>query len=214
MTTLGLLAWIAAVAAEAPAPVPASSAPAPVPASSAPAYARPAPASPAPLAVPSNRFRLALTYTHVLYEDGALGNDSLTTQALGLHWTFASSTYVRNHFEIGEQWESAGGYSARGLRIDLISFGYPIHLVEGEVQFSLEPIITPVRGEIMFPSGAKTFLRMEGGVGLELLVASRGWYAGIEPVHIDFRYWVYSSAQSRTGFTQVFPLRVSVGHEF
>ncbi len=213
MTATGFLVWIAAVAAEV---VPA--APAPVPASSAPAAARPAPVSaspaPAPLAVPSNRFRLALTYTHVLYEDGALGNDSLATQALGLHWTFASSTYVRNHFEIGEQWEKAGAYSARGLRIDLISFGYPIHLVEGEVQFSLEPIITPVRGEIMFPSGAGTFLRMEGGVGLELLVASRGWYVGIEPLHIDFRYWVYSSAQSRTGFTQVFPLRVSVGREF
>jgi hypothetical protein len=174
----------------------------------------PAPPEPPPPAFPSHRFRLALAYTNVLGENGALANSGMSTQALGLHWTFPSSTYVRNHLEIGEQWESKGAYSARGFRIDLISFGYPIHLVEGDIQLELEPIITPVRGEIMFVDGGDKLLRMEGGVGLDFSVASRGWFVAVQPLAIDFRYWVYSSAASRTGFSQIFPLRVAVGHEF
>jgi len=175
-----------------------------------------APVTPEPLpaAFPSNRFRFALAYTNVLGESGDLANGGMSTQALGLHWTFPSSTYVRNHLEIGEQWESKGAYSARGFRIDLISFGYPIHLVEGEIQLELEPIITPVRGEIMFVDGGDKLLRMEGGVGLELSAASRGWFVAVQPLAIDLRYWVYSSAASRTGFSQLFPIRVAVGHEF
>jgi hypothetical protein len=169
---------------------------------------------PSPSVLPSNRFRLALAYTNVLAQNGDLANGGMSTQALGLHWTFPSSTYVRNHLEIGEQWESKGAYSARGFRIDLISFGYPIHLVEGELQLQLEPIITPVRGEIMFVDGGDKLLRMEGGVGLEFSAASRGWFVAVQPLAIDFRYWVYSSAASRTGFSQLFPLRVAVGHEF
>jgi hypothetical protein len=174
----------------------------------------PPPPEPPPAVFPSNRFRLALAYTNILGENGDLANAGMSTQALGLHWAFPSSTYVRNHLEIGEQWESKGAYSARGFRIDLISFGYPIHLVEGEIQLELEPIITPVRGEIMFIDGGGKLLRMEGGVGLDFSVASRGWFVAVQPLAIDFRYWVYSSAASRTGFSQLFPLRVAVGHEF
>lgn len=174
----------------------------------------PATPEPPPPAFPSNRFRLALAYTNVLGENGALANSGMSTQALGLHWTFPSGTYVRNHFEIGEQWESKGTYAARGFRIDLISFGYPIHLVDGDIQLELEPIITPVRGEIMFVEGGDKLLRMEGGVGLDFSLASRGWFVAVQPLAIDFRYWVYSSAASRTGFSQLFPLRVAVGHEF
>ena len=65
-----------------------------------------------------------------------------------------------------------------------------------------------------FVKGDGKLLRMEGGVGLEFLLTTRGWYLGLEPLAVDFRYWVYSSTQSRTGFAQVFPLRVAVGHEF
>src|SRR5436190_7760313 len=111
----------------------------------------------APLPGPSNPFRLSLAYTYVLTEYGDLAHDTfpvnffpLKTQAIGLHWTFPSSTYVRTHFEIGEQFESAGPYEARGLRVDLISFGYPIRLVQGELNFAIEPIVTPVRGALMF----------------------------------------------------------------
>jgi hypothetical protein len=174
----------------------------------------PPPPAAAHLPGPVNPFALALAYTYILTENGDLANGNLTTQAVGLHWTFPSSTYVRNHFEIGEQWESGGLYSARGLRVDLISFGYPIRLVSGELNFAIEPIVTPVRGEIMFVKGGGKLLRMEAGVGLAFLLTTRGWYLGLEPLHVDFRYWVYSSVDSRTGFSQIVPLRVAVGHEF
>jgi hypothetical protein len=196
MTAAAILSVLAAVAGSPPPPPPA---PAPPP-QTAPGAANP--------------FRLALSYTYVLTQDGDLADDALTTQAIGLHWTFPSSTYVRNHFEIGEQLESAGPYSARGLRVDLISFGYPIRLVTGELSFAIEPIVTPVRGELMFVKGDGRVLRLEAGVGLEFLLSSRGWYASVEPLHVDFRYWVYTSTQSRTGFSQIVPIRFSIGHEF
>src|SRR5689334_800920 len=88
-------------------------------------------AAPPPPPRAGTAFRLALTYTRVLTEDGDLTSNAFSTNALGLQFVSPSSTYVRNHFAIGHQWESVGTYRARGFRIDLVSFGYPIRLVDG-----------------------------------------------------------------------------------
>lgn len=72
----------------------------------------------------------------------------------------------------------------------------------------------------MFVSGAGSgkFLRLEGGIGLDLSVAYRHWFFSAQPLAIDFRYWFYGSAeyqpQSRTGLGRIFPLRLAIGHEF
>ena len=184
----------------------------------------PSGAAPAPTAAPTVRpgtaFRLALTYTRVLREDGDLANDALGTNAIGLQFVSPSSTYVRNHFAIANQWESAGGYRARGFRIDLVSFGYPIRLVDtGQLRLDLEPIVSAVRGEIMFVNdGGGKFLRLESGLGLELSATFRRWFFAVQPLAIDFRYWFYGSMQfepqSRTGLGRIFPLRLAIGHEF
>jgi len=187
-----------------PAPAPAP-APAPPPAPAADVQHLPVGVSP---------LRLGLTYVHVLHEDGDLTNNALSTDAVGLDWGFPSNRYGRSHMGIAYQSESLGPYSARGFRIDLISFGYPIRLVDAQVRLELEPIVTLVRGEIMFPKGGKTFLRMEGGVGLELSATFREWFLSVQPLAVDFRYWVYSSQDSRTGLGRVFPLRIAIGHEF
>lgn len=183
--------------------------------------ATPAPAVAAPPAPrPSTPFRLALTYTRVLREDGDLANDALSTNALGLQFVSPSSTYVRDHFSIGHQWESAGSYRARGFRIDLVSFGYPIRLVDsGGVRLDLEPIVTALRGEIMFVSdGGGRFVRLESGLGVELAVTYRRWFFAAQPLAIDFRYWFYGSKQfqpqSQTGLGRIFPMRLALGHEF
>jgi hypothetical protein len=57
---------------------------------------------------------------------------------------------------------------------------------------------------------------MEAGAGLELLLTTRGWYVGLEPLHVDFRYWYWAryGDPSKTGFTPVFPVRIAVGREF
>jgi hypothetical protein len=158
-----------------------------------------------------------LTYVHVLREDGELANPGLSTNALGIDMAFPSNTYVRNHLGLAHQWESAGGVTARGFRIDLISLGYPIPLLITETRsfrLDLEPILTVLRGEIMFVTGGPRTLRVESGFGLELSATIRRWFLSIQPLAIDFRYWVYSSVGSFTGFSRILPLKVAVGHEF
>ncbi|HEY8927336.1 MAG TPA: hypothetical protein VIU64_23295 [Polyangia bacterium] len=196
------------------------------PAAEPPATARPKSAAPLPPPPPPPRagtpFRLALTYTHVLGESGDrdLVNDQLGTNALGLVFVSPSTTYVRDHFAIAHQWESSGGYSARGFRIDLVSFGYPIRIVERpDWRIDVEPIVTAIRGEIMFVNNdGGRFLRLESGLGLELSATFRGWFLAVQPLAIDFRYWFYGSdafqPQSRTGLGRIFPLRLAIGHEF
>jgi hypothetical protein len=183
----------------------------------APDPARPAPPPPPPPPPPPvvmSPFRLGLTYVRVLNEDGELADNSLTTNALGIDMAFPSSSYVRNHLGLANQWEKAGAYSARGFRIDLISLGYPIQLLNSQVRLDLEPILTVIRGEIMFVSGANNIFRMESGFGLELSATFRRWYLSVQPLAIDFRYLVYTNDQSHTGFARLFPLRIAIGHEF
>jgi len=163
-------------------------------------------------------FRLALTYVNVLSQDGDLANPNASTNAIGIDMAFPSNTYVRNHLGLAYQWEGAGGVSARGFRIDLISLGYPIQLVNSQdasFRLDLEPILTVIRGEIMFATEVPRTrsLRIESGFGLELSATIRHWFLSVQP-GIDFRYWVYSSVGSFTGFSRLVPLKVAVGHEF
>jgi len=50
-----------------------------------------------------------------------------------------------------------------------------------------------------------------GGVLFSLI---EGSLPALQAFGIDFRYWVYTSDASVTGFTRVFPLRAAIGHEF
>ena len=230
MTTWPLL-WLVAQAATAPPAAPdTTAAPPPVaaPAGTAPpppAAANPPPPAPPPPpprrpppppVAPIKPFRLALTYVHVLREDGGvLANPDASTNAVGIDMAFPSNSYVRNHLGLAHQWESVNGVTARGFRIDLISLGYPIPLVTSpSIHLDLEPVLTILRGELMFVTDGPRFLRVESGFGLELSATVRNWFVMVQAFGIDFRYWVYSSDVSRTGFARVFPLRVALGHEF
>lgn len=196
-----------------PAPAPAPEAVPPVPPPGRGVASRPAPPPPPPVSSP---FRLALTYTRVLREDGdlMLANPDMNTNAIGIDMAFPSNNYVRNHLGLANQWESQGAYSARGFRIDLISLGYPIPLVTSTVRLDLEPILTVVRGEIMWVEGGGRFLRLESGFGLELSATFRRWFIAVQPLAIDFRYLFWGGGETLTGYTRVFPLRVAVGHQF
>ena len=175
--------------------------------------ARPAPPPPPPLVV--SPFRLSLNYVHVLHEDGDLSTPGMSTNAVGVDLAFPSNTYVRNHLGLAHQWESAPGYAARGFRIDLVSLGYPIPLVASKVRLDLEPILNILRGEIMFVNdGGGRLLRVESGFSLELSATVRQWFLTVQAFGIDFRYWVYSSVRSVTGFSRVLPFMVAIGHEF
>jgi hypothetical protein len=177
----------------------------------------PAPAPPprlAPLPPVVSPFRLSLTYVHVLRADGDLASPNTETNAVGVDLAFPSNTYVRNHLGLAHQWESLNGVTARGFRIDLVSLGYPIPLVTSTVRLDLEPILTVVRGELMFVTDGPRVFRMESGFSLDLSLTARHWFVTVQAFGIDFRYWVYSSDGSFTGFSRIFPLRFAIGHEF
>jgi len=231
VTSTWPLLWVLAQATPAAAPAPAPDAPAVAPATAPP----PAPATPAaaatpaappprtappprPVLVPVNEtpFRLSLNYVRVVHEDGQLANPGYATNAVGIDLAFPSNTYVRNHLGLGHQWESAGTYTARGFRIDLISLGYPIPLAssaKSSFRLDLEPILTIVRGELMFVDGGGRIFRMESGFSLELSAAVRRWFLAVSG-GVDFRYWIYATSGSTTGFTRLVPLRVAIGREF
>ena len=156
-----------------------------------------------------------MTYTRIFRQDGDLTDGAPSTNAVGIDLVFSSATYGRSRLGLAHQWENAGAYSARGFRIDLISIGYPITLASGRDHLILEPILTILRGELMFESGAK-FLRLESGFGLELSATIRRWFFAIQPLAVDFRYWTFSSVapQSRTGLGRIFPFKIAVGYEF
>jgi hypothetical protein len=229
VTAIWALCGLLAQAAPTPDPAASSTVAAP-PAAAAPAVAPPAAAPPPAVAPPPPRpapppraplppsvttpFRLSLTFVHVLREDGELASPNIATNAVGIDMAFPSNSYVRNHLGLAHQWESAPGYSARGFRIDLISLGYPIPLVESTLRLDLEPILTVLRGEVMFVDGGQRLLRVESGFSLELSATVRHWFLTLQMFGIDFRYWIYTSARSLTGFSRVFPLRVAIGHEF
>ncbi|HEY7373145.1 MAG TPA: hypothetical protein VIF57_13365 [Polyangia bacterium] len=191
-------------------PLPPSPPPPPPAPRPAPAYHAPPPPPPVLL----SPFRLSLTYVHVLREDGELANPGLSTNAVGVDMAFPSNSYVRNHLGLAHQWESAGGVTARGFRIDLISLGYPITVMNSAVRLDLEPVLTVLRGELLFVSGGGRILRVESGFGLELSATFRQWFLMVQAFGIDFRYWVWTRAASVTGFSRVFPLKLAVGHEF
>jgi hypothetical protein len=162
-------------------------------------------------------FRLSLTYVHVLREDGDLANPGSSTNAVGIDMAFPSNSYVRNHLGLAHQWETVAGVAARGFRIDLVSLGYPIPLVTSQAssfRLDLEPVLTVLRGELMFVSNGPRFLRVESGFSLELAATLQHWFVMVQAFGIDFRYWVYGSDASVTGFSRVFPLKLAVGHEF
>ena len=201
-----------AAPAEAPpaaVPVPPSAPPPPPPQAAPP----PRVASPLPPSV--SPFRLSLTYVHVLREDGELVDPNTSTNAVGIDLAFPSNTYVRNHLGLAHEWQSLNGMTARGFRIDLVSLGYPIPLVtSSSFRLDLEPILTVVRGEVMFVTNGPRIFRMESGFSLELSATVRHWFAMVQLFGIDFRYWVYTSDGSFTGFSRIFPLKFALGHEF
>jgi hypothetical protein len=188
---------------------PASVAP---PAPAPPPAPPPRPASPLPPSV--SPFRLSLTYVHVLREDGELVDPNTSTNAVGVDLAFPSNTYVRNHLGLAHEWQNLNGVTARGFRIDLVSLGYPIPLLSSTVRLDLEPILTVVRGELMFVTDGPRIFRLESGFSLELSATVRHWFAMVQLFGIDFRYWVYTSDGSFTGFSRIFPLKFAIGHEF
>jgi hypothetical protein len=165
----------------------------------------------------SSSFRLGLVYTHLFGENGNLARPGPPANAIGVDLGFGLHPNIRYHLAIAHQWEGEGGYSARGFLLDLIALGFPIPLLQKEVELHLEPMLRIVRGEILFPgdgSDHRTIFRIESGVAVQLTVAYRGWFLAFQPVALDFRYFAATTAEVRTGFASLFSLQVVIGYGF
>jgi hypothetical protein len=156
-----------------------------------------------------------MSYTRVLKQDGDLAGPA-GANAIGIDFGFASRDYARNHLSLAHQWEGSGPTAAKGFRIDLIAVGFPIAVNPASlVRVHIEPLLTLARGEIMFATGGQKLLRIESGFTILVTVMYQRWFLGVEPLAVDFRYYVARTiGPSESGFTRVIPLRFSVGREF
>src|SRR5262249_1195694 len=144
-------------------------------------------------------------------ENGNLARPGPAADAIGVDLGFGLSPNIRYHLGIAHQWEGEGAYSARGFLLDLIALGFPIALLEGEVQLHLEPMLPIVRCEILFPgdgSDHQTIFRIESGIAAQLTVAYRRWFLAFQPLSLDFRYFAATTAIVRTGFATLFSLQI------
>jgi hypothetical protein len=167
---------------------------------------------------PPDPFRLGLAYTHILSESGELADPHETANALGLEFSFRGGRVVREHVGIAHRWERSGAVSRKGFRLDLIALGFPIPVVERQVKLHVEPVLRLIRGDLMFVSvgggPSQVLFRIESGVGLQITAAIDRWFFALEPVAVDFRYFLGTSDQGRGGFATLWSLSLIAGREF
>jgi len=127
---------------------------------------------------------------------------------------------VRYHLGIANEWESRGGYSAKGFRLDLVSLGFPIPVVNSEgLVVHIEPIARIIRGEILFPSGQGqgALFRIESGFAVAVTAAVAHWFVAVEPLSLDFRSFSAFTAfggGTTTGSSHLWWYQITAGREF
>ena len=164
-------------------------------------------------------FKMGFEYSQLLSEDGDLAYPGQSARALGLHFVFLEGGSVRQHFAIAHQWERLGASTRQGFRFDLLALGFPIPVFDGFVRAEIEPVLRPLRGQIMFEDdgagvGSHSLLRLESGFALGLRLSRGIWFVTMEPLSIDFRTVVATQKQTRTGFSRVWSMALIVGRDF
>ena len=109
----------------------------------------------------------------------------MTTNAVGIDMAFPSNNYVRNHLGLAHQWEKLGPIRRAASASISICSATRINLLSSDVRLDLEPILTVLRGEIMWVEGGDRFLRVESGFGLELSATLRRWFLSVQPLAVD-----------------------------
>jgi hypothetical protein len=214
----------AAEAAGGPTPGPPASAPAkPV------APANPDERPPAAVAGASLPFRLGVFYGHAFGQSGDLTKTILPNGAngpglpspavAGIDLGIGLGAHVRYHFGVGTEWESKGNYAAKGFRFDLITLGFPILVwANSDVAVHVEPLVHVARGEILFQSKPmvddSSLFRIESGIAGAVSVVAHHWFVSVEPLSADFRVFEANTEWVHTGFSHLWWVQVTAGHEF
>lgn len=190
---------------------------------------RRADASPAAVAGAPLPFRLGIFYAHAfgqsgdltrfILANGANGPALPSPAALGIDLGIGLGAYVRYHFGVGTEWESEANYAARGFRFDLITLGFPILVwANSDVAIHVEPLVHVARGEILFQSQPKTddssLFRIESGIAGAVSLVTHHWFVSLEPLSADFRVFEANSQWVHTGFSYLWWVQLTAGHEF
>ncbi len=176
------------------------------------------PAALPPQAEPSLPFRLGLFFSKAFGQSGNLAQGPAPA-AVGLDIAIGLGHNVRYHLGIANQWESRAGYSAKGFRLDLVSLGFPILIVNDRIVIHIEPIARIIRGEILFPAGTGSgaLFRVESGFAVAITAAMAHWFVAIEPLSIDFRSFTADTrgdGRTETGYSSLWWYQITAGREF
>jgi hypothetical protein len=163
-------------------------------------------------------FQMGLEYTQYLREEGGLAFPGQAARAVGLRFVFREGRSIRQHFAIAHQWERNGQTVRQGFRFDLLALGFPIPVWQGDVQVEVEPILRPVRGQILFEGdgrgSTRSLLRFESGFAIGLRLAKGVWFFSLEPLSVDFRTIVATRDSTQAGFSRIWSMAATVGREF
>lgn len=169
-------------------------------------------------------FQMGFEFTHFLSEEGALAFRDNAARSIGLHFVFREGRAIRQHFAFAHHWEKSGEVTRQGFRIDLLSLGFPIPVWEAGVRLEIEPVLRPVRGQILFEEGpsagregqkdSRSLLRFESGFSLGLRATKGLWFMTFEPLSIDFRTIVATRSETRAGFSRIWSMAYTLGRDF
>jgi hypothetical protein len=163
-------------------------------------------------------FQMGFEYSQYLREEGGLAYPGQSARAVGLRFELREGRAIRQHFAIAHQWERNGTTVRQGFRFDLLALGFPIPVWDEGVRIEVEPILRPVRGQILFEGqeGGPThsLLRFESGFAIGLRLARGVWFFSLEPLAIDFRTIVATRDSARAGFSRIWSMAVTLGRQF
>lgn len=169
-------------------------------------------------------FQMGFEFTHFVSEEGALAFPGNSARSMGLHFVFREGRAIRQHFAFAHHWEKSGDVTRQGFRLDLLSLGFPIPVWERGVRLEIEPVLRPVRGQILFEEVPKdglegqrtsrSLLRFESGFSLGLRATKGLWFMTFEPLSIDFRTIVATRSETRTGFSRIWSMAYTLGRDF
>jgi hypothetical protein len=163
-------------------------------------------------------FLMGLEYTQFVREEGGLAYPGQSARSVGLRFVFREGRSIRQHFAIAHQWERDGTTVRQGFRFDLLALGFPIPVWQGDFVLEVEPILRPVRGQILFEGDGqgptRSLLRFESGFAVGLRLTKGAWFFSFEPLAVDFRTVVATRDSTQVGFSRIWSMAATVGREF
>jgi hypothetical protein len=166
-------------------------------------------------------FQMGFEFTQFLAEEGSLAYPHQSARSLGLHFVFREGRAVRQHFAFAHHWEKSGDVTRQGFRLDLLSLGFPILVWDRGIRLEIEPVLRPIRGQILFEEtptngvrDSHSLVRFESGFALGLRATKGAWFMTFEPLSIDFRTIVATRSETRTGFSRIWSMAYTLGRDF